>query len=458
MKKKSMILAGLSALMSVSVLFGCGAKTEGEGASANSGSSEKSETTELRFLDVNPSELRQEYYEDAFARFEEETGIKAIYESVPWDDAANRLTVMGTSNTLPDVMSVNESWRGQFIPAGWIIPLDDYIDPVRDDFNEFIKNIIFVSEEEQYGGLYTVPDGIMVKGVYVRKDWCEEIGYELNPDWTYSDYFDLIEKLTDPEKNRYGIAFRGARNGLDPFLFYFESLKGGQLYDDEGNCYFLDDDAPEIFEKFCDTYKKGYAPQDAINWGFAEMVDNFQGGLVGTLMNDSEVAATLKENMDDSQWTVLPIPKSDTDGKIYNSTSCSYSYAISDDCKDPDAAWKLIEFLSRPDNNMEYCRAVGMLPVKKDVGDDPDFSEGGIYAAFVAQLNDPDMVKPAYWGPFDYTDLQQATFHEEMQKYLLDQKSAKEVLTGYGEELTARMKTYLEEHPGTSVEKARSMD
>ena len=37
----------------------------------------------LRFIDVSPSAQRQEYYENAFAKFEEETGIAVTYESVP---------------------------------------------------------------------------------------------------------------------------------------------------------------------------------------------------------------------------------------------------------------------------------------------------------------------------------------------------------------------------------------
>ncbi len=44
---------------------------------------------QLRFIDVSPSPVRQEYFEKTFAKFKEETGISVVYESVPWDDAAN---------------------------------------------------------------------------------------------------------------------------------------------------------------------------------------------------------------------------------------------------------------------------------------------------------------------------------------------------------------------------------
>lgn len=448
----------ITGILSIALLTGCGsqASTSSPASTPDTSESASSETTEIRFLDVNPSESRKAYYEDAFAKFEQETGIKAIYESVPWDDAINKITVMGTSNTLPDVIQCNVQWLGQLIPAGWIIPLNEYIDPIRDQYSLSIQNIIFANQEALYGSLYTAPDGLMPKGVYVRKDWCDEIGYTLDENWTYEDYFDLIEKLTDKEKNHYGVAFRGARNGLDPYLFYLMSFHEGYAYHEDGTSILLDDDAVEHFEKFCSVYKNGYAPAESINWGFTEMVDNFAGGLCGTLTNDSEVAATLRNSMEDDQWCVMPIPRSDVDGKIYNAMSCAYSYGITDDCKNPDAAWQLIAFLERADINADYCRGVGMIPVMADIGDDPDYGEGGVYYPFVKQLNDPDCVSPAYWGAINVSDLQQSTFHEEMQKYLLGEKSAEAVLNGLGTELTTRMKQYLADNPGSTIEIPRS--
>lgn len=125
------------------------------------------------------------------------------------------------------------------------------------------------------------------------------------------------------------------------------------------------DECLEAFKKWTGLYLNGYAPEDAINWGFTEMVDNFIGGLTGTLMNDSEVAATCLENMSDDQWMVMPVPKSEKDGKLYNLINGSYSLSISSNSENPDAAWKLIEFLNRTDNSSEYCRLSGLIPIKK---------------------------------------------------------------------------------------------
>ena len=136
MKKKISVL--LAAAMIAGSLT-AGAATEVQAASDVS----------LRFLDVSPSETRQSYFEGIFQKFYEETGIEVVYESVPWDDAANRITVLGASNQLPDVMTVWSGWLGQYTQAGWVIPLDDYLADTRDEYTDAVRKLLWRSEEDR---------------------------------------------------------------------------------------------------------------------------------------------------------------------------------------------------------------------------------------------------------------------------------------------------------------------
>lgn len=471
MRKKRVTALMLTAVLAL-VAVGCGSENNnaaGEGGSnaAQSGpetadsdveQSGEAEVT-LRFLDVSPSETRQKYYEEIFVKFEEETGISVVYESVPWDDAANKITVLGASDQLPDVLTTHSGWLGQLTNSEWIIPLTDYLGESTEDYTVAVNKLFWQSEKDRFGDIYTIPDGMMVKGIFVRKDWCEELGIELDPakGWTYDEYFEVVEKLTDVEKKHYGVSYRGARGAFDPLMTYLQNYTGGNTYDSEGNILIKSDECREAFQKWTGLYLNGYAPEDSINWGFTEMVDNFVGGLTGTLMNDSEVAPTCMENMEDGQWMVMPVPKSEKDGKLYNLINGSYSLSISSDSKNPDAAWQLIEFLTRTDNSSNYCRLSGLIPIKKDAAEDELYGEGGPYYTFTMQLNDPDLVVPATIGAFDYTDMHQGMMHEEIQKYLLGDIDADTALNTIADELESRMKDYIKEHPDTSVENALVM-
>lgn len=461
---KKILVAALSVLMLLSALAGCATKpvqapsapaTETPATSAATGGES---TDALRFMDVVPSPDRQAYYEKMFAQFEQETGIKVTYESVPWDDAANKYTVLGASNSLPDVMTTWPGWLGQFTSAGWVLPLNDYVAGTEEEYTALVRNMIWANEEDLYGAIYTIPDGIMAKGIFVRSDWAEEAGLNLDPKkgWTYDEYFDAVGKLTDPEQKRYGVSFRGARGAFDPLLTYLVGMHGGRLYDDDGTILINDEKSLEGFKKWGDLYLNGYAPKDSINWGFTEMVDNFTGGLTGTLSNDSEVAATCYAQMEEGTWMVMPMPTSE-DGKIYNNLGSPYAYSISAHSKSPDTAWKLIEFLSQPEHNIEYCQMGGLIPIKTDVGDDPMYGEDGPYATFVQQLNDPNLMFPCFYGPFDYTDIHQGMLHEELQKYLLGEIDAETALGTITGELESRMKQYLADNPGSTVEKPKAI-
>ena len=425
--------------------------------SASGGQDEGSDS--LRFLDVSPSPTRQEYFTNIFAKFKEETGTEVVYESVPWDDAANKLTVLGASGQLPDVMTTWAGWLGQFTEAGWVEPLAPYIGNTTDEYAATVTKLVWKAEKELYGDIYTVPDGMMVKGVFVRKDWAEEKGLGLDPKkgWTYSEYFETVYDLTDSSKNRYGTSFRGSRGAFDPLFVYLESLNGGGAYAEDGSSLMMDAEAVKAYETWGNLYLKGAAPKDAINWGFVEMVDNFVGGLTGTLINDSEVAATCIDRMDADQWMVMPMPKSDKDGMIYNTVNSPYAYSISTTSGSKDKAWELIQFLTKPENNIEYCKLTGLIPIKKAVGDDPFYGPNGPYAAFVQQLNDPAMVVPVAYGSFNYTDMHQGMMHEELQKYLLGKQSAQDSLFNVMEELEKRMKNYLKENPGSAVEQPKGL-
>jgi len=154
--------------------------------------------------------------------------------------------------------------------------------------------------------------------------------------------------------------------------------------------------------------------------------------------------------MSDNEWGVLPVPVC-KDGTRIIRTSNPYSYVVSSQTKNKEAAIELIDFLSRTDNNMQYCLQTGAIPVKADVGDDENYGEDGIYAPFVAQLNQQDAIFPTNYGPFDVTDLHQETLHVEMQKCLLGEQTEQETLDILSNELSSRMKKHLEENPGSKV-------
>ena len=98
-----------------------------------------------------------------------------------------------------------------------------------------------------------------------------------------------------------------------------------------------------------------------------------------------------------------------------------------------------------------------MIPIKKAASDLELYSEDGYYGVFLQQLNDPNVAVPTSFGTFDFTDLHQGLFHEEMQSYLLGDQSAEDALTNICDALQERMDEYMEEYPDAGIEVALTM-
>ena len=178
MKRKAIALL-LTAAMTCGLLAGCGAKDAGADTAKTETTTEsdkkadesaKKEDVTLRFIDISTSPLRQEYFMSVFEQFEAEQGIKVEYEGVPWDDAADKLTVLGAANDLPDVLTISEKWMGQFISAEWIMPLDDLYAEMLEPVANVATKISVERDREMYGNVYRIPDGLINAGFFYRKD------------------------------------------------------------------------------------------------------------------------------------------------------------------------------------------------------------------------------------------------------------------------------------------------
>ena len=420
---------------------------------------EERSNIDLTFLDFVPSPQREDYFTKMMDGYTSERPyISMEYGSVPYEEAVAKLTTLAAAQDLPDVVNFHSSVKWQFAPSGWLVPLDKYIDAesgYKDSFVEAVARFQWDEETNGLGAIYAMPDGIMTNGIFIRKDWVEEAGLdlqELRADWTWETYIDTVYKLTDVENGRYGISYRGGSAAFDRIQQYLVANTGGYDFDAEGNCLWYTPENVERVQTFIDMYLDGCAPKDSVNWGFAEMVDNFTGGLTATLNNDVEVVATCLERLEDDQWTVMPLPKSSIDGNIPTYAGSAYNYGISAFSDNPDDAWGFIEFISRPDNNVEYCKLLTMMPIRKNV-DDPFFGEDGPVYGFMTQLQDPGFTQQPAYG--QYLDV--ATFrenaHVEWQKVLMGERTVDEVLKEYDEEITEIAKKWLADNPDKELGK-----
>ncbi|KIL42166.1 hypothetical protein SD70_03130 [Gordoniibacillus kamchatkensis] len=454
MQRKMFIVLVCAALALMMALAGC--SPAGQSGQSQNGSS-GSQTTQggnggtpakpvkLTYLDPLPSPERTALMQDLLKRFHDQNpNIEVEYQSVPWDQASKKWLAMGASGTLPDVVSIDDTSMTGLAAAGYIENLQPYYDKWSQTGN--LTEASKLSRNKYKGNVYAIPDGFGLQGLFVRTDWFKELNLEPKIE-TWDDYFDLAKKLTDPAKGRYGISFRGGANGILRAMEYVvNAVHTDSWFEKDGKSILYRPEAAAAFKKFYSVYLDGYAPKESINWGFNEMVQGFMNGQAGILNQTPEVIVTADKNMKPGTWTVLPMPKA-SDGKRYMTWGYTAGYAMSAKSQNKAEAWKLIEFLSSPEINLEYCKKFSAIPIYKKNMDDPFFKQGPIagYAASLADANIVYSTPPSYLTELPNFSGTYAV--QETQKYLTGAQSLDDTVKHLADFLTQAQQKYMKENP-----------
>ncbi|MBO4884739.1 MAG: extracellular solute-binding protein [Clostridia bacterium] len=404
---------------------------------------------ELKFYDNNSTAARTAFFEKTFDEYYEATGVRFIYEGQPWANSATTVTTMFAGGNGPDVYTFlgNEEVA---VKNGWLYAIDDWIEENGDKYVGLVTNWYWPNEKAAYGHCYGFPDATMGKGIYYRKDWVEEIGYEIptGKDWNWAAFWDLAEKLTDKSKNRYGFAFRGGSGSGDWCNNYLGAYTASYAYDPE-TLLWPSEGMKAGLKDYTDSWLNGIAPEDSLNWGWSEQIDGFCSGLVGLFYNDSDCFPFMMERMEEGTWGVLPMPY-DNDGiGIQGGLNATYAYAISASSKNIEGCLGLMEFLCEPDRCAEYAIMMGSIPVRLDAMENEYFSENGPLGAFVEALNNPDVCLGGQLVGMNKTEWAGYTYDlgAEMQMYLLGEMTFDELFEGLEEWNQTAITNYLKENP-----------
>lgn len=422
MKLSKIVILFLSLLLTIG-LVAC--SNAGDTSSKDSG---KSEPVTIEYMQVLANPDRDKQVEEMVSAFEEQyPNINVEVNQVPWDQAHQKVLAMGATNSLPAVVETPSQWIVELQSAGYITKLDSYINSwnQKDHVAEMIWDEAKAFSD---GEIYTFPYGKWQNAVFYRTDWVEEKG--LDAPRTWDDIFTIAEELTEPDKNRYGIAYRGARGGIDRIMEYIYSKRSSGDWYEGDSSIFTDPVTLDAFVEYTKLYE--FAPKDSINWGYKEMVEGFNNGTTALLFQTSEVVATSQKNMEEGTWDVVPFPVGE-DGKRYqdpNFVGYSISSQVSD--AEKDAAWKFISFMNNQENSIKWAKQFLMIPISKEAKNDSFFGEGPI-SKYVEQITDPaTVVTPAQTVPA-IAQFRESFADPIVQQYLLGKITAEEAMAKFDE-------------------------
>lgn len=357
-----------------------------------------------------------------FKDFEEQTGITLNVQMLAETEYWNKLTIdLSSGGSSYDVFMNGPSLAWQHIMAGWLEPLDAYMDDAAKtnpdyDVDDFYKAFLDANrwngtpgEEIGEGGLYTIPVMAETTILSYRKDLFEK--YDVDVPTTFAEWQTAAEKLTvnDDGEQIYGVIQRGAKD-ISSINAGFHSgyyTYGAQDFDDDFNSVINSEKAVEFTDLWIDTIKK-YGPSDWTNVAWFDLMERFAAGNYAMSLNTDFMAATFEDESKSSVagkvgYTVIPAgPDGNRSSNIW-----TWGLSMNSNSNNKDAAWLFMQWATGKDVLLASAQAGNLDPVRRSVWESDEVIamtsvwDDGNWRKAVEQ----NLEEYAVWQPTPHTEL-----------------------------------------------------
>lgn len=321
----------------------------------------------------------------------ENPGLRVTVQRTP-DDATQRHQLyvqwLNAHVGTPDVLQLDVVWTPEFAAAGWILPLDRF-SPGSGDF--FPASL---AANTWQGKLYALPWFMDVGILYWRTDLLPA------PPKSLAELTALARR-GQAAGPRYGIVWQGARyEGLVTVFLEILGGFGGRILTPEGRVAVDSPQAVAALAYLKSQIAAGLAPPEVLTWHEEETRFAFQNGNAVFLRNWPYAWALLGKP--DSQvagrFAIAPMPAAP--GGEPTAALGGAQLAINAYSRRPEAAFRLISYLTAPERMIERAQVVGQYPARRSVYGDPRLAEalGADPAAVLAIVEraEPRPVTPVW--------------------------------------------------------------
>jgi multiple sugar transport system substrate-binding protein len=366
-------------------------KEEGIGAKASG------KPVQLTMVESLTSPKRTELLKKMIGDFEQKNpGIKVELISPPLESADNKISTMLAAKQDLDVLEVRDITVQQFVNNKYLESLNTYTSSWK-DYETVNQNSKKMATDINKTAYY-IPYGLYQRQLFYRKDLFDAKG--LKPPTTWEELYTTGKQLTDQAQNKYGYTFRGGP-GADQYISQIIQDYNGDkvnpddaMFNQDGKTIFSTPGALDAINLYQKIYKET-SPPDSASWGFSEQVQAFASGTTAMLIQDPDSIDAIKSKLQDGVWATAPLPKGPTGISHFNVGAAGWGMTAYSNHK--AEAWKLIEFLSSPEQNLTFAKNVGTIPIHTTATND-EFFKTGPYAPYIQMNLSPDKfiaVKPS---------------------------------------------------------------
>jgi multiple sugar transport system substrate-binding protein len=269
-------------------------------------------------------------------------------------------------NSPYDLVYMDIVWVPKFAAAGWLLPLGDRIS--KTELAEYLQGD--VNGSMYRGQLYRIPLRSDAGMLYYRKDLLEKAGYQ--PPDTYEELIKISQAMQKQKLAEWGYIWQGMQyEGMA--AMFAEVLKGAGGFWIDPKTQQVGLDRPEAIaaiEFLRSTIKLGISPSGVITYKEPETLQLYQSGNAVFLRSWPYVfgAASKPESAIRGKFAIKPMVHAP--GQSSGACQGGWGLGIAKTSKHPDAAWKVIEFMSSEEAQRKFVLATGYVPSRKSLFND----------------------------------------------------------------------------------------
>ena len=271
--------------------------------------------------------------------------ITIEFQDVPAEEMRTKLLAQVAANNTPDTAYMDAGTVAEFASRNALVPLDDYISKsITIDPNDYVP--AFLQAVKYQDQIFGLPIDGESTGLFYRTDRFEEAGLDPNkPPTTWAELEEYAQKLTDSANKKYGYILFAPEAAYYWYPFLWQA--GGETLSPDGQTVIWNSDAGKKAANFYVGLNK-YSPPDFLNSNSWDGRVAFANGDVAMYMAGAWFAGTLMTEFPDAtgKWATAPLPQ---DQKCAT-TIAGDDLVVFKGSKNPEAAYKWIEFVSAPDN------------------------------------------------------------------------------------------------------------
>ncbi len=357
--------------------------------------------------------------------------------------------MLRSPKTAPDLVYEDTFLINSDITSGYLKPLDPYLAKWQ-DWNQFIDTAQAAAKGED-GRTYGVPDGTDTRGLWFSKDVFKKAG--LPADWQPKTWNDVLDAARTVKEKVPGViplnVYTGKPVGEAATMQTFEMLLYGTndgtadpMYDKSAKKWVAGSKGFKDSLSFVETvYKEKLGPE------VSDALDPNVGTRVrGEWLPKGKLAIALDGSWLPQDWlpgsghewpewseelglAAMPTQNGQAPGKV--SMSGGWTWSIPAKAGNPDLAFEFIKTMQTKANAQKWYIANSGIAVRKDVADDPSYTDAQPGIKFFTDLVASTHYRPAFPA---YPKVSTAV-QEAMEGVTTGDMSVDDAAKGYDEEL-----------------------